>query len=278
MLEEENILEEYNESINSEVNTENNTENEEVEIKKEEFKPWKNKVPETIPYSRFSEVNSEKKAAIERAELLEKELSEFRKSQEKVKQVHSVDDLKLEDFENFNDYQRALIEVAHKEFRKEMEKESENKRVQEIENNIMSEFSNRVSKAVSENPEINDAVEYISQFAQHIPAQTRYSLLVDENSPEVIYEIATTPGMLESIIKMNPLDAARKIARMSSKYDNKDDSSVNREIKNIPSSIPKTMTKATGTPNLKGSSMSNVKIKDTTSMSEYRKLRAQGKA
>lgn len=245
--------------LENEVTT-NNTE----EVK-EEFKPWKEKKnPETIPYGRFSEVNAQKKAAEERTQELERELASIRNISEKTKAIESIDDLDINDFTDIKEYQKALITVAQKEFEKEQTKKEETRRIQEIEQNITKEFTLKLEKAVAKNPEVKDAADYIGQFAAHIPAQTRYALLTEDNPGEVMYEIATTPGLLEQISRMNPLDAARKIAKISSKYDNVSES----KVLDIPKVMPTTRT---GTPNIKANVASGkIQYSDNMSMKEYK--------
>lgn len=269
---EEEILEQDNssEQIVDNVTEENEvTTNDTEEQVKEEYKPWKEKkVPETIPYNRFSEVNAQRKAAEERTAELERELASMRSITEKTKTIESIDDLDINDFEDIKEYQKALITVAHKEFEKENSKKEDARRIQEIEQNITKEFLGKVERSAAKNPEIKDAAEYIGQFAAHIPAQTRYALLTEDNPGEVIHEIVTTPGLLEQIVKMNPLDAARKIAKMSAKYDNVQE----KETVEIPKTMPRT-----GTPNVKTKPVSQSRYSDDMPLSEYRKLKAAGK-
>lgn len=262
------------------IGPESTDENEEVvveEPKKEEFKPWKEKkVPETIPYSRFSEIVAEKNAYADRIRENELKLAEYEKINQKVSKVNSIDELDINNFEDIKEYNKAFAEVMRREIQQENEKIAEQKRIQDIETKIMTEFSNRISKASEKNSEIGEAAEYIGQFAQHIPAQTRYALLVDENSPEVMYEIATTPGLLQDLVKMNPIDATRKIARMSAKYDGKEDvvvpKSMPKQVANIPSQMS-VKPKAAGTPNVRAEGTGGSRFSENMSMSEYRKLR-----
>lgn len=259
------IIENTSEEIVDIVPVENEvTTNDTEEQVKEEYKPWKEKkVPETIPYNRFSEVNAQKKAAEERTQELERELASIRNISEKTKAIESIDDLDINDFSDIKEYQKALITVAQKEFEKESAKKEETRRIQEIEQNITKEFLGKVERSAAKNPEIKDAADYLGQFAAHIPAQTRYALLTEDNPGEVIHEIVTTPGLLEQIVRMNPLDAARKIAKMSAKYDNV------QEAKVI--DIPKVMPMKTGTPNIKANvSSGKIQYRDDMSVKEYK--------
>lgn len=267
------------ENENVEVDTnEENSENIEtqVEEKKEEFKPWKNKTPEYIPYNRFSEKVREANEYKERLAQYEKELAEFKNVKDKVSKIESVDDLNIDDFTDMKEYQKALVQVAQKEFERDMQRRDHERQIRETEEKIITTFGQSVERAAKLNPEIKEAIEYAGQFTQYIPAETRYALLTDEYGPEVINEIVTTPGMLESIIKMNPIDAGRKIGRMSAKYE-KMESEPKSQLQ-IPSHMEKPAPKVAKTPNVQGKSNSGYgTYSDDISMSEYRKLKAKGK-
>jgi hypothetical protein len=184
---------------------------------------------------------------------------------DKTRAIESIDDLDINAFDDIKDYQKALIQVAHKEFERENQKKEDARRVQEIETKITEEFSKKMTKAAETNPEIYEAVGYINQFAEHIPAQTRYALLTEDNSAEVMYEIATTEGLLETIIRMNPLDAARKIAKISAKYDNQ------VQVPKASVVIPEKMPTKANTPNIAGKPTSGkLKYSDSMTQSEYK--------
>lgn len=245
------------------------------EEKKEEFKPWKNKTPESIPYNRFSEKVREANEYKERLAQYEKELAEFKNVKDKVSKIESVDDLNIDDFTDMKEYQKALVQVAQKEFERDMQRRDHERQIREAEDRIITTFGQSVERAAKLNPEIKEAIEYAGQFTQYIPAETRYALLTDEYGPEVINEIVTTPGMLESIIKMNPIDAGRKIGRMSAKYEKMESE---HKAPQIPSHMEKPAPKVAKTPNVQGKTNASFgSYSDDISMSEYRKLKAKGK-
>ncbi len=270
----EETVSEENLSDTSSENLSENVEETVSEEKKEEFKPWKQKVPEMVPYKRLSETVAEKNELKKRLEQYEIELAEFKNVKDKVSKIESIDDLNIDDFQDMKEYQKALVQVAQKEFEREMQRKEHEREIQENQNRIVETFGKSVERAAKVNPEIKEAIEYAGKFTQYIPAETRYALLTDEYGPEVINEIVTTPGMLESIIKMNPIDAGRKIGRMSAKYERME----NEPKISIPSHMEKPQPKVAGTPNVKGKASGNIgNYSDDIPLSEYRKLKAKGK-
>lgn len=243
----------------------------------EEYKPWKKSpVPETIPYQRFSEVVSERKQLEERLAQKEKELEEYYKTKK------IVDGMDLSDIDpDQQTIEEVLQKVAIKvktQVQAETAKAEEAKRISEIETRIADEFTKKVEKASAKNPEITEAVKYINTFAQHMPKETRYALVTDDNVGEVLYDIATTEGLLEQILRMNPIDAARKIAKISAKYDSQDDGSNLSKATQRNVEIPKVMPKSTGTPPKPSqTSKPTLRYSDDMPMSQYMKLRSQGK-
>lgn len=263
------IIENTSEEVVDIVPVENEvTTNDTEEQVKEEYKPWKEKkVPETIPYNRFSEVNAQKKAAEERAQELERELAQYKETKDNIKKYKTPKDVKIDEFEDLDKFfetrDEIVINNTIERYKQELEIENEKKRTQEIQDKILNELSSKLQKAVEKNPEIKHAVEYIDKFAAYLPPETRYALVTEDNPGEVMYEIATTPGLLEQLMKMHYVDAGRKIAKMSAKYDNIQEEKV--------IDIPKVMPMKTGTPNIKSNvSSGKIQYRDDMSVKEYK--------
>ena len=110
-----------------------------------------------------------------------------------------------------------------------------------------------------------------------MPTETRYALVTDDNVGEVLFEVATTEGLLESLLKMNPIDAVRRLSKISQKYDSDSDGSALSKVTQKQVEIPKTMPR-TGTPPRSTQPVkSSTKYDDNMSFTEYAKLRASGK-
>lgn len=199
---------------------------EEHEVKPVE-KPWqKNKVPEHIPYDRFREVNEKKRVAEEKLAEYEAKLAAYESAQNKTKSIETVDELSnlLQGGEiDLSTYNREVIKLAQKEFRQELELEKERDRIVKIEKDIQDSFNDKVTKATDRYPDIKEAVEHLSQYANYIPAEVRYAMLTDDNVADVIYEIASDEELLKFVLTANPIDVHRKIARISAKYDKREE-------------------------------------------------------
>lgn len=254
------------------------TETESTESVKEEYKPWREKSkPESIPYERFSEVNRERRELERQLIERESELSRYKESENKVKEVKNISDIKLENFESFDEYQSArdaiLIKQIEETYHKQAEERENNRRVAEAEASLMKTFESRIAESSKSNPEVTDAINHISQFANHIPASVRYALLTDENVGEVSYEIATTEGLLEFLIKANPVDAQRRIDKISAKYDLKKES---RSAESIPTAMPSIPSQIKTPKSTNGAASSGKFLTGNESMSEYKRKRSLG--
>lgn len=268
------VVEEEQTEGNSDV--ENEQESQEQLEDKKEYKPWKEKkTPETIPYDRFAEVNRERRELERRLVEVEQRNREYEELKVKSASINSIKDLNEKMSEmSIEEYNINLVRLIKDDLQKEQDERDSKARIKEIEDKIFSEFTNRVDSASKKNPEIKEAVDHVSKFANYIPAETRYALLTDDNSPDVIYEIATTEGLLESIIRMNQTDAIRRIAKISAKYD-----STSRPLE-----IPRAMeqVKAVGTPKIPASSKPSIRrysdeeVSKMTS-SEYAKAKRDGR-
>jgi hypothetical protein len=137
-------------------------------------------------------------------------------------------------------------------------------------------------KASESNPDVIDAANYIAEKANLFSPETRYALVTDDHAPEIMHEIATTPGLLKSLLQMNPVDASRKIGRMSAKYDDRPEgvSKVTARGSEIPDVMPGTKTPAkTGSPNTQGkpANVGKVKWHPGMSASEQKQLQKEGR-
>lgn len=280
-MSEENI--ELNEPIESEVTetyespeVESESTENEVEEKPVE-RPWRKKEPESIPYNRFREVNEERKELERRLSEYETRLKSFEESKAKVSEINSIEDLNAKMSElSIEEYNSHLITLARKQFEQETEKRQEQERIQKFEKDLNDNFMSKVERASKSNPEVKDAVEYLGQYAQRIPPQTRYAMLTDDNAGEVIFEIATNPELLNFVMTANPIDVARKIAKLSSKYDNASQNSTNEPVQAfVPKSVgsPKTSTSSPAPGKRKYSDAEIAKM----SSADYRKAKADGR-
>lgn len=235
-------------------------------IKKEELESDK------IPYSRFREVNDEKRLYKEKVEQYEKELAELRdKVTPKKKEIEDPDELDPNDFETVKDYLKARDRVQEEKIQKafieRMENTKRQKEAEEYQKSIVSKFQDNVSEAAKYNPEVVDAIQYIEGFAEKINPHVRRAMLTDDNAADLCYEIATNKDLLKLVINGDPIDAVRAMTKWSAKFTRSEtESSIEKiePLSDIKAMIPKTV---------KGTISSGKKDPNKMSMSEYKKWR-----
>lgn len=243
----------------------------ETEVKEVE-KPWKKKDEEqSIPYSRFKEVNESKKLYQERVEQYERELAELREKVTPTKKaVEDPDELDPNDFETVRDYLKARDKVQEEKiqraFMERMENTRRQREVEEYQTKVITDFSTKVNEAIKYNPEVVDAVKYLEGFADKINPHVRRALLTDDNAPDLCYEIATNPELLKTIINGDPIDAVRAMTKWSAKFTRDENRAVNQNKapEDIKAMIPKTV---------KGTITKGTKKVEDMSMAEYKKWR-----
>jgi hypothetical protein len=245
-LEENNIIpEEVAQELES-------TENiEEQEVKEPEVeRPWKKEktIPDTIPYSRFSEVNREKRDLELRLVEYESKLNQYNQLEQKTKEITSVEELASKVGEmDINEYTQTLIKLVEKQTDEKRQRQEDQARIQKIEQDISSAYISKIEEAAKKNPEIKDAAQYLTEnYAQYLSKETRYALVTDDHAAEVIFEIATNKDLINFICTANPIDVTRKIARISAKYDSDNSKPVSKPQaeafvpKSTPTGSPKT--------------------------------------
>ena len=234
-------------------------------------RPWKKKeeVEETsIPYNRFKEVNEERKAYREKLEQYEKELAQY-KTPPKEK---TVDDIDPADFSTVAEYLKAredfVAEQTEKRFIERMDTMRRQKEAEEYQNNIVKSFQTNVEEAMTRNPEVVEAVQYLEKYSNRIPAEVRLAMLTDDNAGDLCFEIATNPKLFETVMSGDVVKSIREITKWSAKFERGDVIEKKSEakvdhIEDIRAMVPKTV-RATPTSKKDPSKMS---------MSEYRAYR-----
>jgi hypothetical protein len=220
---------------------------EEKKETKEEIpeKPWAKK-GEWIPRTRYNEKNEEAQRILAEKTELEKRLSKYEEFDNKVKSISTIEELSSKMAEmSPEEYNKAIIEITRKQIREEFEQERVATEIRKQEIEIANKFEESISTAAKDNPEVIQAKEFVEEYSDLIPADVRYALVTDENAGRLLYDIAATEGMLDKLIKGNPTDSIRILAKMSAKYDyekeyKKQEPIVEKEIPKKMSFAPKT--------------------------------------
>jgi hypothetical protein len=247
------------------------------------FKAWLKKEEEvkeqSIPYSRFKEVNDEKKAYAVKLEEYESKLSQYENRKKELESIKDPSQLDPNKFESVEAYMKAYGEAVKEQAISEIEQrnivrkqnELQQQKAQELENN----YQKNISDAIKRNPEIAEANNHINELAKRgqINADIAYELMMDENVGELIYDIATDQDLLNEMVSGNPRDFIRKLHKMSAKID--------KEARYAGSTTSTQATQATPAP-VALAKKEPMKIKsnvggkvdlDKASLADYRKLR-----
>lgn len=189
------------------------------------FRAWERATvpPKHIPYDRFHEVNTEKNQLRTELEQARARLAEIEARQNEVQKVKAPEEIKPEDFETPQEYMaardQALLAKARSDWEAaQLEREQQRATAQHIES-VGQAYSKNLAESIQRNPEIQKASEFFDAYAQQLHPQVAYELMIDENVGELMYDIATDQNLLQEIFRGNPVDAIRKIHKLSARID-----------------------------------------------------------
>lgn len=250
--------------------------------KEQKFKPWtikkEKETEDHIPYSRFREVNEERKAYASRLEKLEADLAKYTEREKVLEKIKGPEDIDIANYTDPNEYLKDLTKATKEQAIREVEerflaREQEKIREQR-QKEIVSQYESNMAKAIEHNPEVKEAAAFLDQYAKNIHPDIAYELLMDENVGELIYNITTDQDLLRELFKGNPTDFIRKLHKMSAKIDR--GSSTPAQVKNKEVEVPAALKKdiAKGIPaQVKGSNRAT-KDPSKMTMAEYRAWRS----
>ncbi len=249
---------------------------------KEKFEPWKikneHKIPDSIPYERFKEINDERKAYQSKLEEYEAKMAAIEAEKEKLAKIKGPEDINIADYDDVDKYMKDVIEATKRTAIAEVEKnyqERELRRVEEAKSaEIVKGFQANIEEATKYNPDIADAVKFIDSYADNIDPRIARELLIDENAGELIYDIVTDQALLNKMFKGDVDDFIRTMHKMSAKMD-----ITARRAGGASIAVPEALTKkpVVGIPvTAKSSSKAPVKDPAKMSQSEYNAWRDNG--
>lgn len=226
---------EKQETQETESNTEGETEqpkegeSEESEEAKEGETEKKDEQPkhENRVNKRIRELNEAKKQAESRAAQLESKLREIETRKEAIDKLADGEMPDPNKFETMQDYVNALAEAkvkaALKLNQQEQLKQEQESAAKAYEQEVGSSFEQKVQLAAQANPDLPKAVEHLNKLAQYIPPEVRHALITDENAAQLAWDIATNQELLDYVMKQNPINSIKVLAKLSAKYDPVDD-------------------------------------------------------
>lgn len=217
------------EDVDNDVDTGSDDEGSSQEPAPKPFRAWELPEPEAppepsqIPYSRFREVNDERKALQTQLAEYEAKLADLQARQEKLDQIKDPDDINIEDYDDPKEYLKARDAAIKAAAVKEVEerwiaRETEKARREHLQN-IHANFTRNVEEAVKRNPEIRNAVDFMDKHGERLHPAVAHELLTDPNVGELSLAITTNPNLLRAVFSANPQDVVRAIQRLSGRID-----------------------------------------------------------
>jgi hypothetical protein len=179
--------------------------------------------PSSIPYSRFNEVNEEKKTYRNELDKANTELAKYREREEQVKAIKGPEDINIADYTDPEAYLRdltkatkhqAILEVEERQLQKDRQ-DTINKQIQAT-NDL---YTTNLGEAVKRNPDIKQASGWFDKHASSIHPAIAYELMIDENVGEVMHDIATNQDLVREMFEGDPASFIRKMHKMSARID-----------------------------------------------------------
>lgn len=179
--------------------------------------------PAHIPYGRFREVNEERKALEAQLSTSDARIAELTARLEELNAIKSPDDIKIEDYDDPQEYLKArdkaikaaaVKEIEERWIAREQEKERQHQLIQ-----IDTAYKSNVAEAVKRNPEIQHAVNFLDKHGEHLHPAVAYELMTDPNIGELALQITTNPQLLRAVFTADPQQVVRAIQRLSGRID-----------------------------------------------------------
>lgn len=220
---------------------------EDKEIEIDESKQ-ETQVPVKALIKQRKEAQEAKRALAEMRELAENSRLELAKYKEREAQVKQIDvDVELEKFSlktlksmtfnSWEEYEKTAEEFESKraellkekslvEFEKRnaesirvAEQKKQAEAVEKANQAIIAEFNTKVDIATKSDPEVGEAVNHFRKVAIKLSDAVLGSILEEDNSPALIYEILTDKQNIDIVFGGDQLKAVKHIARLAAKLD-----------------------------------------------------------
>jgi hypothetical protein len=157
----------------------------------------------------------ERKAAVERAEALQRELDALKGGKSVPGTASSDgDEPKQEDFKTVGEYARAYVKWEMAQARKaESAEKAKDTQKQQIEN-VQQQFAERVASTAKEIPDYHEVVEAADwEVPHHIQAY----IVDSENGARLGYELAKNRDEFDRIAKLTPIRAFAELGKLEDK-------------------------------------------------------------
>jgi myosin heavy subunit len=134
------------------------------------------------------------------------------------------DEPTLEQFQTFDEFEKAVIEYKANKLAEQRLKETKQKELQELQTRKMQEqkrdFETKESKFRERQPDYDDVVARASealgdlkQRGAKVEALTN-AILEFDNAPEMLYHVGKDDGVLEDLVQLSPIGIMRELVKM----------------------------------------------------------------
>jgi hypothetical protein len=167
-----------------------NTENQEQAPAKVPLyrRPQESTPPPSIPYSRFREVNDERKTLAKENEEFKARIADLTAERTKLDAIKGPEDIKIEDYTDPQEYLKDLMTATKLQTKKELLEEQNQKDQQRALNThintIGQAYQKNINEAVARDPEIAEAKAWFDANAGHLVQRRNLALelMLDENA------------------------------------------------------------------------------------------------
>lgn len=255
-------------------------------LKEEDKKPEASK-EDAIPYSRFAEVNAERKSYQKMLEVKEAELAKYKEQEAKLAEIKTPEDIKMSDYETLDAYLKARDEardnILTTKLKAEAIKQKEAEAKSAYEKTLLDNYNKILENNAKENPEVPKAVKHFDKLADEhkIDANVCFALMQDPNSGLIMHSICKNKEFYNTLLNDNPVNIIKMIGRISDRIDSKKANSKksdDNEESELPDLEDESSNKSSlGVPSTVRSTTSGQKDVSKMSLAEYRKWRANKK-
>ena len=255
-------------------------------LKDEDKKPEPTK-EDAIPYSRFAEVNAERKSYQKMLEAKEAELAKYKAQEAKLAEVKTPDDIKMSDYETLDAYLKARDDardnILTNKLKAETIKQQEEEAKAAYEKTLYDNYTSILDTNAKENPEVPKAVNHFDKLADDgkIDSNVAFALMQDPNCGLIMHKICKNKEYYNTLLNDNPVNIIKMIGRISDRIDSsknikKSDNEDNAELPDLDDNTS-TNSPSLGVPSTIRSTSSGQKDVSKMSLAEYRKWKASRK-
>ena len=156
---------------------------------------------------------------------LEQQLQEYKQKLNTPEAVaNDAKEPKIDDFESYDDYEKAIVEHKANQLLSKREQEQKQAQLAQAQQRQMEEqrrtFEKREAEYATSNPEYERAAENVGDALDDLRRRgldiTSFGklLLESEKAPALIHELSKDTGLLEELVQLQPLSLMRELVKL----------------------------------------------------------------